>query len=119
MKLIIRAVGDGVMGGEGEVLAEVTLKREPAQADLDFLRAKLELTFAELHEQEVVARYDFEEQVQCPGLVFQPRVGAQFPFLPHGDGVEHVVLTPTGEAKSMLGTLLEAECMKNLDSSGK
>ena len=65
MKMIIRTAG------KGDVLAELDLKGKTSQADLDFLRCKIELAFAELHEQEVVACYDFEEQAIGTGLVFQ------------------------------------------------
>lgn len=99
MKMVIRAVGIKEPGSSGQVLAELDLAYKIEQADQDFLRAKLELAFAELIGQEVVARFDYEEQAQGPGMIFQPRSGINRYFMPNEDALEHVFLAPTGELR--------------------
>lgn len=71
MKLYIRSAGKTANYAKGQVLAELDVKQDVVQEDLDFLRAKMELTVAELYSVEVVARYDFEELAKGPGLTLQ------------------------------------------------
>lgn len=49
---------------------------------------------------------------------FHKLPGTKLHFIPGDDGVQHVVIAPSGEAKSMLGTMLQAGHPPIPDSSG-